>query len=232
MKHRCGLWVAIALCVAGCSTTPSAPPTRDSQTGHVELFNASNTIQDAWEHLQLHGATEYSLVAMDQSVAIQARGNDSASALIRRVSVNPRECRQIQWSWMVSELQPDADIRKRGREDVAASLFLLFGAPGFLFDPDPVPTLRYVWTNHLVDTETIVDSPYLPGTVRSLVVRAGGESLGQWVTESRDIVADYHRAFGHEPEGSIEAVAIFSDNDQTGQSVTAYYAWARVVCDP
>lgn len=168
---------------------------------------------------------------MDQSVAIQARGNDSASALVRRVLVNPLECRRIQWSWMVSEMQPDADIRRRAHEDVAASLFLMFGDPGFLFDPDPVPTLRYVWTNHLVDTETIVDSPYVPGTVRSLVVRAGSESLGQWKTETRDILADYRRAFGREPDGPIEAVAIFSDNDQTRQSVTAYYAWARVSCE-
>ena len=36
--------------------------------------------------------------------------------------------------------------------------------------PKQVPSLRYVWTNQRMDVESIVDSPYLPGTVKSLVV--------------------------------------------------------------
>ncbi|MEE8302032.1 MAG: hypothetical protein V3S24_06295 [Candidatus Tectomicrobia bacterium] len=34
------------------------------------------------------------------------------------------------------------------------------------------------------------------------------------------------------PKDHIQAIALFTDNDQTKQPVQAYYGWARVVCAP
>ncbi len=149
---------------------------------------------------------------------------------MRRVEIDTDQCPEIEWSWSVSVLQPSADIRIREREDVAASIFLLFGDPGFVFDPSPVPTLRYVWTNERVAVESVIDSPYMPGTVRSLVVRSGIHGSGQWTTQKRDVGRDFRTAFGYAPPGPVRAVAIFTDNDQTGEDVEAYYEWARVLC--
>ena len=40
--------------------------------------------------------------------------------------------------------------------------------------------------------------------------------------------ADFRRAFGRDPESPVRAVAIFTDNDQTAEPVTAYYE--RISC--
>ncbi len=113
---------------------------------------------------------------------------------------------------------------------MGASILLLFGDPGFVFDPAPVPTLRYVWTNDRIAVESVIESPYMPGTVRSLVVQSGIQHGGQWTRQKRDMGRDFRTAFGYVPPGPVRAVAIFTDNDQTGENVEAYYEWARVLC--
>ena len=90
--------------------------------------------------------------------------------------------------------------------------------------------LRYVWTNRRVDVESIVDSPYLPGIVKSIVVERSGSKKAEWLVETRNILKDFERAFGHAPKEAIEAIALFTDNDQTKEPVIAYCEWARVEC--
>jgi len=198
--------------------------------GDLELLRVPQVIQQRWQEFVLRGRTDYSVMVLDQRLVVRAQGRNSASGLLREVEVDVEECPELVWSWRVDRLQPAADIRVKAKEDVAASIFLLFGDPGMLVLPDPVPTLRYVWTNDKVAQETVVDSPYLPGVVRSLVVRSGDRHLGEWLIEQRNVYDDFFKAFGHAPEEDLYAVALFTDNDQTRQPVRAYYEWIDIRC--
>jgi len=224
-------WLGSLVWGLGCASGGAAErPAAEHEPGVRELFSAATSIQDAWMHLPLKGFTEYRLVAVGDEVAIHARGRRSASGLIRPIRLDAARCPWLEWSWQVAELQPDADIRKRDQDDVAASIFLLFGDPGGLDDPKPVPTLRYVWTSRHTPQGSIVDSPYLSGIVQSLVVESGSAKLGHFVTERRNIAADFEHAFGHPPEEEASAIVLFTDNDQTEEDVSSYYAWARAIC--
>src|SRR3546814_19953702 len=92
-----------------------------------------------------------------------------------------------------------------------------------------VPTLAYVWTSSQLHEEGVVDSAYHPGTVRSIVLRSGGEHLGRWVEERRNVLDDFRKAFGREPPDAVEVVALFTDNDQTGEPVEAFYGPIRAL---
>ena len=221
--------VLIAL-VAACAPVRHASNGEGSHRSVSHLFDATTAIQDRWTHLPLRGSTEYRITTREGRTAIRAIGKRSASGLIRRVDVDPQRCRNVEWSWAVTRLQPGADLREKKREDVAASIFLLFGDPGFLFDPQPVPTLRYVWTNEKVPVDTVIDNPYLPGTVRSIVIRSGADGMGNWIVERRDISSDFRRAFNRDPEAPVQAIVLFTDNDQTGEPVEAYYGFAKALC--
>lgn len=217
--------------VAACADIPS--PSKVTTTpgdGRTRLFDAETVLEDDWRHVPLRGTTDYRLAVHQGRVAIKATGRESASLLMRKVSIDPARCRWIEWSWSVTKVQNSADLRVRDLEDVAASIFLLFGDPGFLFDPKPVPTLRYVWTNNRLAPETVVDSPYMPGVVRSIVVKAGSGNTGRWITERRDVVADFRRAFGRDPKDGIYAIALFTDNDQTKEPVEAFYGRGYTAC--
>ncbi len=225
------LLICASIAVQGACVAPSREVVEDARDGGTRyLFSASTVIEDEWQQLRFLGITQYRVELYRDRLAISARGRRSSSGLMRRVEIDTAQCPEMEWSWAVTALQPSADIRIREREDVGASIFLLFGDPGFVFDPSLVPTLRYVWTNERVAVESVIDSPYMPGTVRSLVVRSGVHSGGQWITEKRDLGRDFRTAFGYAPPGPVRAVAIFTDNDQTGEDVEAYYEWARVLC--
>ncbi len=69
----------------------------------------------------------------------------------------------------------------------------------------------------------MVVSPRHPGTLRVIVLQSGTAKLGRWVVERRNLIEDYRRAFGEDPPKRVEAIAIWSDSDQTGESVQAFY---------
>jgi head-tail adaptor len=55
-----------------------------------------------------------------------------------------------------------------------------------------------------------------------IAIESGPERIGQWISERRDVRADYRLAFGEEP-GRVDAVAIMTDTDNTGATATAWY---------
>lgn len=222
-----GLLLALSACAP---TLPRQIGVREHYGERTSLLDVATVIQDGWIEFPLRGSTEYRITTVDGRVVIQATGRNAASGLIRLVSTDTVRCPIISWSWRVDTLQKDADLRIKDKEDVAASIFLLFGDPGFLIAPDPVPTLRYVWTNNRYPIEAVIDNPYLPGIVRSVVIKSGEEHLGKWMTERRNVVDDFERAFGQPPPDTIDAIVLFTDNDQTRQPVEAYYEWIQAIC--
>ncbi len=151
-SYRRNFLFAVVLLLNSCAAPTGTPP----QVGAVapkntySLFDPATVIQDQWQHMPLRWETEYRLVYLDGRLALRAVGRESASGVIRRVQVDPNRCPVLEWTWRVERLQSDANLRVKESDDVAASLFLLFGDPGFFSNPDPVPTLRYVWPNDRV----------------------------------------------------------------------------------
>lgn len=230
-RRRSCLIIALALFGCAAPDHPKESGPGAGLTQQIHLFNARSAIEDAWLHMPFREATDYHLAVFDGTVAIRARGRRSASALIRHIDLDPRLCPEIEWAWAVTQGQRTADLHEKSREDVAASLMLLFGDPGFLSSPNKVPTLRYVWTMSPVERDAVIDSPYMSGIVRSIVVETRTRPVASWVTVRRNILEDFERAFGRAPQENIRAIALFTDNDQTEEPVEAYYGWARAHCE-
>ena len=49
----------------------------------------------------------------------------------------------------------------------------------WLSGPEPVPTLRYVFTNEKHQLHQIIANPYLPATVRNVVIRRDAADLAR-----------------------------------------------------
>lgn len=187
----------------------------------VLLADPAAPLDEAWTHQRFSGATDYDRVMLEGIAAIRAIGRNSASGLYRDVSYEVAEHPWLTWRWRVDRLQETADIRTKAREDFAAAIFLIFGRPRML--GRDVLTLAYVWTSGPLSENAIVDSPYHPGSVRSIVVRSGEASLGQWIEERRNVLDDFRQAFGREAPDTVEVIALFTDNDQTSEPVEAFY---------
>lgn len=55
-----------------------------------------------------------------------------------------------------------------------------------------------------------------------IVAESGREKVVLWQAVTRNVYEDYKRAFGEEP-GTIIAIGIMTDTDNTGENVHAYY---------
>ncbi len=198
----------------------------DSRT----LFDAQSAIQDQWIHVPLKGETEWRLASVGGLVAIRARGRESASGLLRVIDDDVSDCGALEWLWRVDQTQAGANLSLKDKEDVAASIFVLFGDPYKLLGPDreAIPALRYVWTGGPEAVGSIIDSPYLPGIVKSIVLRGREARARTWLRERRNPIKDFEAAFGRSPSEPIQGLVLFTDNDQTRENVEAYYVWARM----
>ena len=91
----------------------------------------------------------------------------------------------------------------------------------------PYATLMYIWENR-APKGTVIDNAHT-SRVKMIVAESGRDRLGRWIEESRDLRADFRRAFGEEP-GRVRSVAVMTDSDNTGEKTHAYYgdiAFAR-----
>jgi len=46
--------------------------------------------------------------------------------------------------------------------------------------------------------------------------------VNEWITEERDVLEDYRKAFGEDP-GDVTGVAIMTNTDNIGGQATAWY---------
>jgi len=69
-------------------------------------------------------------------------------------------------------------------------------------------------------------SPYTQ-RVRIVVLESGDAQAGQWVSETRDLEADFRTAFGG-PAPRVTAVLVASDTDQTRASAIAWFGDLRL----
>ncbi|MEM9045176.1 MAG: DUF3047 domain-containing protein [Pseudomonadota bacterium] len=196
----------------------------------LPIFSAGDAVEKNWRAVTVWGESEIRLVAQEGEIAIRAETDKSSIALIRGVEIDPGLCPEVEWLWRVDAMPLEADLASRQAEDVAASVFFAFGDPGAFTNPDPVPTIRYAWATETNPVDEVVDSPYFPGVIRTVVVRSGPADLETWITERRNIVADYELAFGEKPEDEIEVFAIFTDSDHDNGPAIANYRWARALC--
>ncbi len=214
-------------CLIGSAVIGMSPPASAVSGEPLLLTDPTAPLEQAWTHQRFRNATDYKTVKLDGVAAIRAIARDSASGLYREARYRVADHPWLEWTWRVNRLQRTADIRVAEREDFAAAIFLIFGRPDML-NPD-VPTLVYVWTSDQLPEGAVVDSPHLPGVVRSIVVRSGESRNGEWIREHRNVVDDFRRAFMKEPPASVEVIAIFTDNDQTGEPVESYYGTIRAL---
>ena len=118
--------------------------------------------------------------------------------------------RLLQWSWRVERPIPAADLHARTGDDTPAKVCLSFDLPidklGFgerqllrfmrSSSDEPVPgaTLCWVWGAAEARGELIENA--FTRRVRYIVLRNGSDASATWFDESRDIAADFTRAFG------------------------------------
>lgn len=196
----------------------------------------------AWKFATLPNKipTRFSIIDLNGSRVLKVEADESYGNLAHALRVRAGEHSAVAWRWRVDKLVENADLKVRSGEDSAAKLCVFFDfdagklsfgerarltlAKSATGEDVPTQTLCYVWDNRLA-IDTGLTSPFTK-RIRFIVLQSGAAQLGQWVTERRDLGADYQRMFGDESEGKIPdvvGVAVSADADNTHGHSLAYF---------
>ena len=182
----------------------------------VTIDNFERGLDPEWKVKSFRGATVYRVVAEAGGHVLQAESRGTASGLVRKIDLDPRDYPMLSWRWKVAGTIAQGDERTRAGDDYAARIYVIF--PHWFFPK--TRTLNYIWANHLPQG-TFLPNAYTANAMM-IAVESGPTLAGQWLTERRDMVADYRQAFGEDPP-RLGAIAVMTDTDNTGAMATAWY---------
>lgn len=222
-------WLAAAsvLTLWGCAQTPPTP-----QSPTVEPALAG------WSARELPGKrqTRYSMARRDGQACVLAQAERSASLWRRSLRLEAQQLGQVEFAWWITALQGSATVTDPDLDDAPARLVLAFEGDAarlsvrnrMLFElahtmtgeAPPFATLMYVWDAKAAP-ETVVISQR-SDRIRKIVVGSGPAGAPRWQRFSRDVAADYQKAFGEAP-GALIGAAFMTDGDNTGSRAEACY---------
>jgi hypothetical protein len=183
----------------------------------IDVGRFSQGELDGWNERSFQGHTDYRLVEKDGTTVLQARSEASASGLYREIRVDLAQTPVLNWSWRTDALLRDNDERSRAGDDYPARIYVVFSG-GMRFWR--TRAINYVWSSQQPEGSEWPNA--YTGNARMIAVSAGSAGLGEWQHLQRDVRADYRRLFGREP-GRVDAVAVMTDTDDTGQQAMAWY---------
>lgn len=222
------------------------PNNAQADSVEVAKFSAASagaSLPEGWEPLtfpKIKKHTDYALVKDGNTVVVKAASQSAASGITRKVDIDLKNYPILQWRWKVDNVIEKSDVTRKEGDDYAARVYITFA-----YEPDkvslgkklkyktgrallgqdiPIAAINYIWESK-APKGMIVNNAYTD-FVKMIVVESGGEDIGQWMQEERNVYEDYKKAFGEEPP-MISGVAIMTDTDNTGESATAYYGDIR-----
>jgi len=172
---------------------------------------------DDWQQREFEGRTDYALQHQDGKPVLVATADGTASVLYRERELDVTRQPMLQWSWSVDDVYDDIQEMTRAGDDFPARLYIVV-RNGFL--PWDTLALNYVWGSQ-VESGTAWTSPYTD-KAHMIAVRAGRDRAGDWVCESRDVVADFQAAFGVTID-RIDGYAIMVDGDNGDRRARARF---------
>ena len=185
--------------------------------------------------------TRFSFEPVDGKPAVRIEADHSYGNLVHEVDGG----RTLRWRWRLEQPLAAADLHSKAGDDTALKVCALFDLPldalGIVERAKmrmaravsgqwlPAATLCYVWDPSL-PTGTLLPNAH-SARLRWIVARGQGTPLGGWQAETRDVQADFMRAFGDEATvvPPLKAVAFGADADNTGGRSVGWVADVELV---
>jgi hypothetical protein len=180
----------------------------------VSLFGSEGL--SGWEAKSFKGNTEYRMIQENGRTVVKAASRAGASGMVKKIRFDVQKYRYMRWSWKIAHTISGGDESTKAGDDYAARVYVIF--PGRFFWQ--MKAINYIWANKLPKGKSLPNA--FTANARMVAVESGNEKAGQWLSEERDLLADYRMLFGAEPP-EADAVAIMTDTDNTGESAEAWY---------
>ncbi len=175
-------------------------------------------IPAGWENVAFFKKlTDYSVLHEGTNCFLRGVADKGCSALSTKLNLAPPAKLTLRWRWRIGGVNTNGSEHELDKFDHAARVFIAFDT--FI---GPPLTLNYLWGN-VEKPGTMLDHPK-SGRAKLFVLESGNLKAGQWLTEERDVVADWKRAFGEKAMPKIVGLGVMTDGDSLGIRLTGDYA--------
>jgi hypothetical protein len=167
-----------------------------------------------WELKEKSGKADFAVVKDGDIAAGRFRSTKSSFSLQKEVKVDLKQFPLLTWNWKVTKLPTGGDFRKSKTDDQAAQVFVAFSE---------TRAIVYIWDTTAPAGLVEETSPIPFMKIKVVVQRSGPSELGKWITETRNVYADYKKFFGSEPP-PVKGFRLQSNSQHTGTLSEAYFA--------
>ena len=186
--------------------------------GKILVGDFSTGKLDGWGKRVFSGETSYGLVKLDTMRVLKADSQDSASGLIKKITVDLHKYPYLNWRWRIENRLDKADEKQKSGDDYSARIYVI-DSGGLFFWATKV--LSYVWSDNS-QKGTAWPNPYVKNNVQMFAVRSTEDDTSTWYVEKHNVYEDFKRLFGKDVH-YIDAVALMTDSDNSNGHAEAFY---------
>lgn len=191
----------------------------------VQVGRFAEGDRSGWKVQRFEGETTYTFDTVDGRRGLRAESDGTASGLYKKMQVDLNRTPYLEWSWRVGNVLEGVDERSKSGDDYPARVYVVVSG-GLAFWR--TRSLVYVWSSNQPVGSTWDNA--FTANARVMALRSGAADVDRWVSERRDLRADFRQLFGDAVD-EIDAVAIMTDTDNAGGSATAWYGDIRFVSE-
>ncbi|HMQ09898.1 MAG TPA: DUF3047 domain-containing protein [Oligoflexia bacterium] len=175
---------------------------------------------NGWHVSDIKGEAKdiYSIVKEDNNLFLHADSKKTAAAIFKIKGWSLKYRPVLSWRWRVHKHPKGAKPLSKPNNS-AASVYVIFRKS---LIPLRFETIKYVWAeNEPVDGHVYKDGK---NPQELIVIRSGKEGMGEWITEERDVLADYQKYFKTDKVRSPMAFGILTDSERIkkGHAIADY----------
>ncbi|HLK68557.1 MAG TPA: DUF3047 domain-containing protein [Bryobacteraceae bacterium] len=189
---------------------------RTAQLALIVLNTARGPVSNLpadWQVKVNHGKPEVSVCTDRNDACVHLKSAKASFSLERSVDVDPGQMPYLTWNWRVAQLPAGGDFRKSATDDQAAQVLVAF---------DDRRIVSYIWdTSAPKGAEQ--RTTFIPLIhVFSVVCQSGSTDINKWLAESRNVAADYERAYGR-PAPHVKGLRLQINSQHTGTVAESYF---------
>ena len=188
----------------------------DSDELFAGIFSSGKL--DGWKKKIFSGETTYDLVLLGNETVLKAYSQNSASGLVKNITVDLRKYPYLNWRWRIENRLDKADEKQKSGDDYTARLYVI-DSGGLFFWATKV--LSYVWSDNS-EKGASWPNPYVKNNVQMFAIRSAEDNISTWYSEKHNVHEDFKRLFGKDVH-YIDAVALMTDSDNSDGHAEAYY---------
>jgi Protein of unknown function (DUF3047) len=166
-----------------------------------------------WQVKVNHGRPDFSVCSDEVGPCLHLKSVKASFALERKVDIDAAEMPYLTWRWKVTQLPAGGDFRHPATDDQAAQLLVAFADR---------KVLTYIWDSTAPKGSAQSASAIPLVHIFAVVCESGAADVNRWLSESRNLAADYQQAFG-KPAPRVNGLRIQINSQHTGSTAESYF---------